>query len=135
MILHQVNLLHGIHSAQSSIAVYICRNSILNLKTLYICLCFIFTAEAGLRFEPSTQTAQHPTAVITSRQLRSSALVLFRRTIGIGGHEEWWIRFPGRLNRTQCRQRLATAAMFLRSCVAQTLSRGDGPRHSLHALA
>ena len=35
----------------------------------------------------------------------------------------------------QCRQRLATAATFLRSCVAQALSRGDGPRHSLHASA
>ena len=34
-----------------------------------------------------------------------------------------------------CRQRLATVAMFLRSCVAQVLSRGDGSRHSLHASA
>ena len=32
-----------------------------------------------------------------------------------------------------CRQRLATAAMFLWSCVAQAPSRGDGPHHSLHA--
>ena len=31
----------------------------------------------------------------------------------------------------QCRQRLAAAATFLRSCVAQTQSHGDGPRHSL----
>ena len=30
-------------------------------------------------------------------------------------------------------QQLANAAMFLRSCVAQVLSRGDGPRYSLHA--
>ena len=42
------------------------------------------------------------------------------------------IRFPDRSNR-QCRQRLAIAETFLRSCVAQALSRGDGPRHSLHA--
>ena len=27
----------------------------------------------------------------------------------------------------QCRQRFATAATFLRSCVVQALSRGDGP--------
>ena len=27
---------------------------------------------------------------------------------------------------------VATPATFLRSCVAQALSRGDGPRHSLH---
>ena len=27
---------------------------------------------------------------------------------------------------------VATTATFLRSCVAQALSRGDGPRHSLH---
>ena len=32
-----------------------------------------------------------------------------------------------------CRQRLATVAMFLRSCVVQASSRGDGPRHALHA--
>ena len=30
---------------------------------------------------------------------------------------------------------VATAAMFLRSCVVQTLSRGDGSRHSLLASA
>ena len=32
-------------------------------------------------------------------------------------------------------QRLAIAATFHRSCVAQALSREDGPRHSLHASA
>ena len=36
-------------------------------------------------------------------------------------------RIPGRSNRTQRRQRLAIAAMFLRNCVAQTLSCGDVP--------
>ena len=36
-------------------------------------------------------------------------------------------RFPGRMIQIQRRQRLATAVTFLRSCVAQTLSRGDGP--------
>ena len=34
---------------------------------------------------------------------------------------------------SQCRQRLATAAIFLWSCVVQALSRGDGSRHSEHA--
>ena len=34
----------------------------------------------------------------------------------------------------QCRHRLATAATFLRSCVAQVLSCRDGPRYSLRAL-
>ena len=38
---------------------------------------------------------------------------------------EVWVRFPGRSNRTHCRQRLCTAAMFLRSCVDQALSRTD----------
>ena len=36
-------------------------------------------------------------------------------------------------NQTQCRQRLATAPTFLRSCVTQAISHGDGPLHSLHA--
>ena len=44
---------------------------------------------------------------------------------------EVWARFDsGRLNRRRCRQRLATAAMFLQSCVAQELSRGDDPASS-----
>ena len=42
---------------------------------------------------------------------------------------------PGPVKSTQCRQRLATAATFLRSCVARALSCGDGPRRSLHASA
>ena len=48
---------------------------------------------------------------------------------------EVWGSIPGPVKSTQCRQRLATAATFLRSCVAQALSRGDMPRHSLHASA
>ena len=44
-------------------------------------------------------------------------------------------RIPGRSNLTQCRQRFASAVTFLWSSVAQALSRGDGPRYSLHALA
>ena len=46
-----------------------------------------------------------------------------------------WGLIPGPVKLTQCRQRLATVATFLRSCVAQALSRGDGPRNSLHASA
>ena len=42
---------------------------------------------------------------------------------------------PGSVKSAQCRQLLATAAMFLRSRVAQALSRGDGPHNSLHTLA
>ena len=41
----------------------------------------------------------------------------------------------GQVKAAQCHQRLATAATFLRSCVAQALRREDGPHHSLHALA
>ena len=42
---------------------------------------------------------------------------------------------PGPVNLAQCRQRFATVASFLQSCVAQALSRGDGTRHSSHASA
>ena len=49
--------------------------------------------------------------------------------------QEVWDSTPRSVKSAQCRQRLATAAMFLRSCVAQALSRGDKPRHSLHASA
>ena len=48
---------------------------------------------------------------------------------------EVWGSIPGPVKLAQCRQRLATAAMFLRSCGAQALRRGDGPRHPLHASA
>ena len=56
-----------------------------------------------------------------------------KRTLSV---REVWGSIPGPVKSAQCRQRLATAAMFVRSCVAQALSRGgDGPRHSLHASA
>ena len=46
---------------------------------------------------------------------------------------EVWGSIPGPIRSSQSRQRLAIVAKFVRSCVAQTLSRGVGPRHSLHA--
>ena len=55
-----------------------------------------------------------------------------KRTLSV---REVWGSTPGPVESTQCRQRLATVATFLRSCVAQALSRGDGPRNSLHASA
>ena len=44
----------------------------------------------------------------------------------------WGVRIPSHLNLTLCRQRLATAAMILGSCVPQVPSRGDDPitRHT-----
>ena len=39
------------------------------------------------------------------------------------------VRFPGRSNRTHCRQHIATSAMFLPSCVTQALNCEDGPCH------
>ena len=48
---------------------------------------------------------------------------------------EVWGSIPGPVKSTQCRQRLATVATFLRSCAAQALCRGHGPRNSLHASA
>ena len=47
---------------------------------------------------------------------------------------EVWGSIPGPDKSAQCRQRLATAATFLWSCVVQALNRVDGPRHSLHVL-
>ena len=55
-----------------------------------------------------------------------------KRTLSV---RKVWGSITGPVKSTQCRQRLTTAAMFLRSCVAQPLSRGDGPRNSLHASA
>ena len=55
-----------------------------------------------------------------------------KRTLSV---REVWGSIPGPVKSAQCRQRLATVATFLRSCVAQALSRGDGPRNSLHASA
>ena len=55
-----------------------------------------------------------------------------KRTLSV---REVWGSISGSVKSTQCRQRLATVATILRSCVAQALSRRDGPRNSLHALA
>ena len=41
----------------------------------------------------------------------------------------------GSAKSSQCRQRLATVATFVQSCVAHALRRGGGLRHSLHAWA
>ena len=46
---------------------------------------------------------------------------------------EVWGSIAGSAKSSQCRQRLAIVATFVRSCVAQALSRGDGPHRSLHA--
>ena len=48
---------------------------------------------------------------------------------------EDWGSILGQIKLAQCRQRLATAATFLRRCVDQVLSCGDGSLHSLHASA
>ena len=46
-----------------------------------------------------------------------------------------WASIPGPVKWTQCRQRFAIAATFLQSSVAQMLSHGDGPSHSLRNSA
>ena len=58
---------------------------------------------------------------------------MFGIAIGAGGLRYNYI--PSKLNQTQCHQRLATTAIFLRSCVAQELRGRDGPHYSLYALA
>ena len=55
-----------------------------------------------------------------------------KRTLSV---REVWGSIPGPVKSAQRRQRLATVATFLQSCVAQAQSRGDGPRNSLHASA
>ena len=59
------------------------------------------------------------------------AQLLSAHAIGAGGLGS----NPRSVKSAQSRQRLATAAMVLWSCVAQALSHGDGPRNSLHASA
>ena len=41
--------------------------------------------------------------------------------------QEGGVRFPCRLNKTRCRQWLATAALILRNCVGRDLRRESGP--------
>ena len=48
-----------------------------------------------------------------------------KRTLSV---REVWGSIPGSVKSAQCRQQLAIVATFIRSCVAQALSRGDGPR-------
>ena len=65
-------------------------------------------------------------------QLRPAVSSVAKRTLSV---REVLGSIPRPVKSTQCRQRLAIVATFLRSCVAQALSRGDGPRNSLHASA
>ena len=64
-------------------------------------------------------------------QLKPAVSSVAKRTLSV---REVWGSDPGPIKSAQCRQRLATAATFLRNCVSQALSRGDGPCNSLHAL-
>ena len=57
---------------------------------------------------------------------RPLAQLLSAQATGAGG-----LGFDSRVHH----QRLAIAATFFRNCVARALSRGDGPRHSLHVSA
>ena len=64
------------------------------------------------------------------RRPRPAVSSVAKRTLSV---REVWGSIPWPVKSAQCRQRLATAATFLRSCAAEALSRGDGPRNSLHA--
>ena len=55
-----------------------------------------------------------------------------KRTLSV---QKVWVSIPGPVKLAQRSQRVATVAMLLRSCVAQALGCGDGPRHSLDVLA
>ena len=87
---------------------------------------------------PSEIGDMHPLKYFSSCSIRfrgmfnSAVSSVAKRTLLV---REVWGSIPGPVKSAQCRQRLATVATFLRSCVAQALSRGDGPRNSLHASA
>ena len=76
--------------------------------------------------------SQKVTFRVFSLALAPAVSSVAKRTISV---REVWGSIPGPVKSTQCRQRLATVATILRSCVAQALSRGDGPRNSLHVSA
>ena len=69
------------------------------------------------------------TTILSNNELVGSVA---KRTLS---EQEVWGSTPILIKSAQCRQRLATAAMFLWSCAAQAPSRRDGPRHLLHASA
>ena len=83
-----------------------------------------------IKIATSIGTYKNYTIYATSKKPAVSSVA--KRTLSV---QEVWGSIPGPVKSTQCRQRLATVATFLRSCVAQALSRGDGPRNSLHASA
>ena len=92
--------------------------------------------------DTSIHKFNNPNKYIRSYNCNKS--VCYDNYCNIGILAQWlktrvWVRevsgsVTDRLNWTPCRQQLATAAMFLRSCVAQALSRQDRFRHLLHAL-
>ena len=70
--------------------------------------------------------------VLKASRYRPAVSSVAKRTLSV---REVWGSIPWTVKSTQCRQRLATVAMFVRSCVVQALSRGEAPRNSLHASA
>ena len=98
----------------------------------------LFSASSNLGVGPMYQLRKSSTGNLRKN---GRVLVIGNRPVssvdehtatGAGG-----LGFDSRVSQigTQCRRRLATTETFLWSCVAQELSRGDGPRHSLHASA
>ena len=96
--------------------------SLFKKKKKMLCVCVL---SFGLHFTYMFQKK-------TLSQSQPAVSSVAKRTLSV---REVWGSIPGLVKSTQCRRRLATVATFLRSCVAQALSRGNGPRNSLHASA
>ena len=81
-------------------------------------------AEMGLMKETAISLAA-PVSLLTFEVMLDNQKIglLIKTSLSL---RQVWASVLCRLYPTQCRLRPATAAMFLRSCVAQALSRGDG---------
>ena len=93
---------------------------------------FLFQAQqTRVRFHTKSQFAQHCFQVAYFYILHNFSVCVVAKDIANGAED---LRLDSRIGQIgQCRQRLA--AMFFRKCVAQALSYGDSPRHSLHVSA
>ena len=81
-----------------------------------------------LMFAASKQLMPHDAQLLKCTNRPVSSVV--KHTLSM---REVWGSIPWPVKSAQCRQRHATVAKFLRSCVAPALSRVDGSRYSLQA--
>ena len=111
-----------------------------NLVALYYSFFFSHILYGILGWGSATKSAIRPLQTFQNKVLKIINKSTWKPAVSSVAkrrlsEREVWGSILGPVKSAQCRRRLATVAAFLRSCVAQALRGGGGPRNSLHASA